>query len=588
MLDYYPGTLILVELPGISGQPMRDYVKLKTTPFPRADEIADSFARAKDRVGVPLDAVGHSYGGGILMYLKKYRPDVIDRTVLLEASVFFYNVTCWVPLLHRRVSLYESLRNCMRGQVIPGLRALLLSEPWQQHVIRATGHWYELCHWGKEQSGDDIDTLVVLAEKDDLVDPGTEKWLAREHPEMTVLTHAWPHGGILLPWKVHWTVNSIVQFLECKTRQTLNGDALGKRSMEPSPIADCSIKQSPSAESTPSSPAFTDSTLSISELTSASKGENQAIDQKNLHDDEKSEYIEGGITAVAEQFLGFPQSMPATSMSPVGGAQTHYFTSTPTYPIWSQTDRNMTGSQMFMYPPASYYSYAGYALPGLPQPQGLNLVHGSPGPLSQPYSVATTIVETPKSRKSGPQAKWPSVSEIAADPVSPAEHTRTQNQLSILDATKTTVGVMSIPNNMSREQFIDFLDSQGCDGYDFVYVPHDFHRCNGLGYSFVNFARHDDALKAWKRLNGFNDWKQIGFASKKTCKVCWGEPEKQGRQVLIELFKNSPVMHKETPEQFQPVLFKDGGREPFPPPTRKLKRIHPAHGNLRRQSTSSR
>ena len=66
--------------------------------------------------------------------------------------------------------------------------------------MKQTLYWHELCHWGDEQDGKDANTFVLLGMRDRLVDPDTMQWLEDEHPEITVATHDFSHGGCCLPW----------------------------------------------------------------------------------------------------------------------------------------------------------------------------------------------------------------------------------------------------------------------------------------------------------------------------------------------------------------------------------------------------
>ena len=42
-------------------------------------------------------------------------------------------------------------------------------------------------------------------------------------------------------------------------------------------------------------------------------------------------------------------------------------------------------------------------------------------------------------------------------------------------------------------------------------------------------------------------------------------------QAHVERYRNSPVMHRSVPDQYKPVIFKDGVRKPFPRATKKVK-----------------
>jgi len=135
-------------------------------------------------------------------------------------------------------------------------------------------------------------------------------------------------------------------------------------------------------------------------------------------------------------------------------------------------------------------------------------------------------------------------------------------------STHTTLMLRNIPNNYNREMVLELLDAEGFLGsYDFVYLPMDFHRMAGLGYAFVNLVDHDTAERVKSHFEGFANWK---LASQKVCEVSWGEPL-QGLEAHIERYRNSPVMHEDVPDKYKPVLYENGKRIEFPPPTKRIR-----------------
>ena len=42
-------------------------------------------------------------------------------------------------------------------------------------------------------------------------------------------------------------------------------------------------------------------------------------------------------------------------------------------------------------------------------------------------------------------------------------------------------------------------------------------------------------------------------------------------QAHVERYRNSPVMHRSVPDEYEPVIFKNGVRKNFPRPTKKVK-----------------
>merc|ERR1740120_413238 len=63
------------------------------------------------------------------------------------------------------------------------------------------------------------------------------------------------------------------------------------------------------------------------------------------------------------------------------------------------------------------------------------------------------------------------------------------------DHERTTIMLRNIPNDYTRDMLLELLDSEGLASlYDFVYLPSDFKRWQGLGYAFVNMVSHEDAV----------------------------------------------------------------------------------------------
>merc|ERR1739848_223809 len=100
--------------------------------------------------------------------------------------------------------------------------------------------------------------------------------------------------------------------------------------------------------------------------------------------------------------------------------------------------------------------------------------------------------------------------------------------------------------------FLDMLNDEGLAGdADFLYFPVDFHTGSGLGYAFVNFTSHEEALRAWELLDGFLDW---CLPSTKVCEVRWSTPV-QGFRPNVQRYRNSPLMHEQVPDLYKPVVF---------------------------------
>lgn len=132
----------------------------------------------------------------------------------------------------------------------------------------------------------------------------------------------------------------------------------------------------------------------------------------------------------------------------------------------------------------------------------------------------------------------------------------------------TTVMLRNLPNNYSRAMLLKLIDAEGfCGQYDFIYLPMDFKSHASLGYAFVNLATSEEARRFFETFEGFHRWV---VPSQKVCSVNWSHPY-QGFDAHIERYRNSPVMHEDVPDDYKPMVFHNGERIVFPPPTKKLK-----------------
>ncbi|KAL2914591.1 hypothetical protein HK105_205942 [Polyrhizophydium stewartii] len=130
---------------------------------------------------------------------------------------------------------------------------------------------------------------------------------------------------------------------------------------------------------------------------------------------------------------------------------------------------------------------------------------------------------------------------------------------------RRTVMIRNIPNKFTQQMFIDLLNEthKGC--YDFLYLRIDFkNKCN-VGYAFVNFTSAEAVVRFADRFVG-RVWGR--FKSEKICGM--GFATIQGRQALIEKFRNSSVMLEN--DEYKPKIFYTDGphrgmEEPFPGPT---------------------
>lgn len=132
----------------------------------------------------------------------------------------------------------------------------------------------------------------------------------------------------------------------------------------------------------------------------------------------------------------------------------------------------------------------------------------------------------------------------------------------------TTVIFRNMPNDLLRDDICAIMDNGGLAGlYNFVYLPIDFLQEANLGYIFVNFSSHENAVKGWEMMDGFKSWP---LKTQKVCAASWSNPM-QGLAIHVDRYQNSPVMHKNVPEKFKPILLETGTRVPFPPATKRMK-----------------
>ena len=133
---------------------------------------------------------------------------------------------------------------------------------------------------------------------------------------------------------------------------------------------------------------------------------------------------------------------------------------------------------------------------------------------------------------------------------------------------KTTVMLRNLPNNYTRDMFLELLDENGfkCQ-YNFVYLPFDWCRDANLGYAFVNMVNSKAVDRLRSTFQDFSDW---SIPSVKVCQVRWSHPH-QGLKAHIERYRNSPLMHKSVPEHFKPMIFENGVPQPFPKPKNSIK-----------------
>lgn len=133
---------------------------------------------------------------------------------------------------------------------------------------------------------------------------------------------------------------------------------------------------------------------------------------------------------------------------------------------------------------------------------------------------------------------------------------------------RTTVMMRNLPNNYTRDMVMSLLEKEGFQGkFDFFYLPIDFRSKAGLGYAFVNLVEPSIVEQFWSTFDGYTKWV---LPSAKVCHVSWSGPH-QGQRSHLERYRNSPIMHRSVPDEFKPVVLKDGVRIAFPTASKKVK-----------------
>lgn len=132
----------------------------------------------------------------------------------------------------------------------------------------------------------------------------------------------------------------------------------------------------------------------------------------------------------------------------------------------------------------------------------------------------------------------------------------------------TTVMLRNIPIRYTQTMLLTLLGEHGfAQSYDFVYLPMDFRNGVNLGYAFVNLLLHQDAAEVMEIFHGFSSWY---LDSSKICEVTWAHPH-QGLAEHVERYRNSPVMHSSMPDEYKPMVFKNGMRLAFPVSTKAIR-----------------
>jgi hypothetical protein len=133
---------------------------------------------------------------------------------------------------------------------------------------------------------------------------------------------------------------------------------------------------------------------------------------------------------------------------------------------------------------------------------------------------------------------------------------------------RTTFMIRNIPNKYTQKMLIDTINETHRGQYDFLYLRMDFRNHCNVGYAFINFIDPRSVISfamhhVGRRWNRFN--------SDKICRISYANI--QGKQSLIDKFRNSSVMEKDA--TYRPKIFYSYGplrglEEPFPMPNPRV------------------
>ncbi|KAG7098672.1 hypothetical protein E1B28_000586 [Marasmius oreades] len=154
----------------------------------------------------------------------------------------------------------------------------------------------------------------------------------------------------------------------------------------------------------------------------------------------------------------------------------------------------------------------------------------------------------------------------------PAGNVFSLSRLQDREDLRTTVMLKNIPNKLTSDGLVTFIQGVVGRKIDFIYLRMDFtEKCN-FGYAFVNFMTVESLL-TFARAKLGRKWNLC--KSQKVLDMCYADI--QGKASMVEKFRNSSIM-KEQPPDWQPRIFfsepgpMQGLPEPFPPPTLSNKR----------------
>jgi len=126
-----------------------------------------------------------------------------------------------------------------------------------------------------------------------------------------------------------------------------------------------------------------------------------------------------------------------------------------------------------------------------------------------------------------------------------------------------TVMLKGLPVQYTRGMLVELLQSEGFLHHcNFLYLPANFQTLQNVGYGFLNLESEEQTSRFFSVFEGFCDW---AVDSDRVSTVSWSNTT--GLRANIERFRNSPIMRKEVPDAFKPVLLSGGQAFAIPGPT---------------------
>lgn len=143
--------------------------------------------------------------------------------------------------------------------------------------------------------------------------------------------------------------------------------------------------------------------------------------------------------------------------------------------------------------------------------------------------------------------KTPSESCAASTGLPSSAHSQVDSDDEILEICddeeqKKTVVMRNIPNQYTRDMLLELIDQNGFAGsYSLVYLPMDFATGMAVGYAFINFIEHNDAVRFQDTFQGF----KLGISRKlqgvRNCLEGWGRRSPRTGGSLSQLPNDAPI-----------------------------------------------